>query len=582
MIERKTKHPGQSRGNGVVLVLVDSRQSEFHLVHESVLSALGHFRMPYRVHDIGCEALSPTVLENAAAILIGQENFGLGVSSNETANLLAAVSRGTGLINLDPYLDRYDKALTDALGLVTGKSSGFETYGATSVRVDDVSHYITYTQKPGDIHGLRMPVPAVRPLRDAQGWRFLATANDGPAAIAGRVGSGRVVQWLVSPRLWTLQYFGHAHGLDDLFWKGIVWAARKPFAMLPMPPFVRFRFDDCNGLYRTAQDLAFLKVLNGFGHKPNMCVCMNALQDDGWAVLKELHDTGKVEVAPHTWMGGVGLFYGDQNGEYSEDKLRGLIAETKRMFETRGITPSKILSDHDHECSERVMPFLPQLGIEFKMNITVPGEVWTGQHLDWAPAPYGSMSYALDYIPGHHPLFVVFNHYPTFDFARVGIGARQFLLNRDGGFGAYKWDFLNGLTKRTLGKNDLESMANWIAADTRLGLNSLFFGGSISHSHFSSELTMGEWEWVLKRYEDLTARLPKLNVGYDDIAFYARSRHHTFIEQIDIDAAGSSRLLLSGEADTPLKLYVASEGGGQIDHRAVDIPAFSGKCEFRF
>ncbi|KJK22967.1 hypothetical protein UB46_18805 [Burkholderiaceae bacterium 16] len=583
MIERKTTQPGPSMGNGVVLVLADSRRTESCLLQRTVVSALGHFRIPYRIHDIACESLSSDILGNVAAILIGQENLGLGLTSADISLILNEVQEGAGLISLDPYFYRYDGAWAEALGLASGNSPAAETYGITSIRVHDNSHYISYTQKFGDVHTTRMPTPAVRPLKYSRDWQIIATSEESPAFMARVFGAGRVIQWLISPRLWTLQFFGHAHGLDDMYWKGIVWAARKPFAMLPMPPFVRFRFDDCTGLYRTAEDLSFLKVLNKFGHKPNLCVSMNALQDDGWKFLKALYDAGGVEVAPHTWSGGVGLYYGDSEGEYSDQKLRSLIMRTKKMMDDHGITPSKILSDHDHECSELAMPLLRELGIEFKMNVMMPGETWTGIHLDWEPGPYGSMCYALDYIPGPDPLFVVFNHYPTFDYARVGIGGSKFLLSRDGGVGPYKWDFLNGLTKMTLGENDIEAMASRLADHTRLGLNSLFFGGSISHSHFSSELSLREWEAVLERYEKLTDRLTKINVGYDDICVYARSRHHTFIERAEIRReVGNSSIVFGGMAEVPLKLYVASNAGDGVDWSLVDVPAFSDHTAVRF
>ena len=40
---------------------------------------------------------------------------------------------------------------------------------------------------------------------------------------------------------------GPLYGLDDLFWRSMVWAARKPFVMQGMPPFVTMRMDDASG-----------------------------------------------------------------------------------------------------------------------------------------------------------------------------------------------------------------------------------------------------------------------------------------------------------------------------------------------
>ena len=109
----------------------------------------------------------------------------------------------------------------------------------------------------------------------------------------------------------------------------------------------------------------------------------------------------------------------------------------------------------------------------------------------------------------------------------------------------------------------------------RVGLNSLFFGGSITHSHSTVDLSNQEWEAVLDRYEVLTARLPQINVGYDDLAYYVRSRHHVFIEQTHVKGAGGSVQLI-GDADVPLKVTVYTEHRDALEARQVDIPIFSG------
>ena len=54
--------------------------------------------------------------------------------------------------------------------------------------------------------------------------------------------------WGVSPKVWLPETLGHAWGLDDFFWRGLAWVARKPFVMKAMPPFATMRFDDSGGL----------------------------------------------------------------------------------------------------------------------------------------------------------------------------------------------------------------------------------------------------------------------------------------------------------------------------------------------
>lgn len=575
------KRHRQSTGNGCALVVCDSRLEEHFQIHETIYAALGHFGLPYRVHDLAAGDLDARTLEACAVVVIGQDNVGLGLTRNSQSVLLQAVSGGLGLVNFDYNLAQYDSSFAEAMGL-SGRhaSRSIDVGSADSIAVPAADHWLTWTQDEGQEHRLNMPVPAALAKVNRRKARILAETDSGsPAVLSGRLGKGRIVQWLVSHRIWTLQVFGHAHGLDDLFWKGIVWAARKPFAMLCMPPFVRFRFDDCNGLYRNPKDMAFVDELARRGHKPNMCISMNALTDAGWRFLKHHYDNGTAEVAPHTWEGGVSLYYGTGGKAYSKTRFRDMIAQTAAMMRRRKIIPSKILSDHEHEYSSNVLPYLKQLGIEYKMNVMLPDEKWAGVHTDWKPAPYGSMSYALDYTPGPYPLFVVFNHYPAFDVARSYLSPKRFLLNRAGGYGGHMWDFLNGLTTRDNTKNDVKAMADRLVDHTRLGINSLFFGGSISHSHFTGALSVADWKAILDRYEKRTQRIEKINTGYDDIAEYARSKFHSRIAAAQRLEDGAMAVRLIGKAEVPLRLSVFNEREGVPERRYVTGEPFDGRLD---
>ena len=135
------------------------------------------------------------------------------------------------------------------------------------------------------------------------------------------------------------------------------------------------------------------------------------------------------------------------------------------------------------------------------------------------------------------------------------LSPNQFTLNRDGGFAEYGWDFLNGLTTTAAGSNNVEQMAQRLAAHTRLGINSLFFGGSVSHSHFTTALSLGEWEQLLTRAEQLTTDLDVEYERYDTIAAYARARTGVEITNATV-ADGAVKVTLCGESDVDLRLQV--------------------------
>ena len=576
-----------STGNMTLVVLCDTRQPEYTHMKETVFSALEHFGMPYGLVDLARTRLSNVDLGQHAAVVIGQEHLGTTLHPSDTHALVRAVQEGLGLVSLDHNVFAYPEAFSEALALERGRPSNHPAeVGADGLIIADNGHFVAGTQNTGSTHEFKMPVPASLSRVRSGNTAVLAETTEGyPCVIAARIGQGRTIQWLISPKVWMRQYFGHAYGLDDLLWKGIVWVARKPFVMNAMPPFVRLRLDDCNGLWRDASDFRFVDVLNEFGHKPTLCLCMRAISDDGAGKIKQLHADSLAEFAPHTLSPNTGIFYGDERGEYSYHELQVLMEEVDSLFARWGIRPSRILSDHGHSYSSKVLPLLKERGISFKMNITLPDEKWTGPHVDWRPKPYGSMSYAFDYLPGGRDLFVVFNHHSVFDYARAYLPDGRYLYNRGGGFGKYKWDFLNGLTtgNEDQGPNDIDAAAERLATHTRLGLDSLFFGGSITHSRFSCKLSEYEWRALLLRYEELTSRYEKINVGYDFIAEYARSKFETHIARVEADRGEDIvRCSMVGQSSVPLRLYVFEDSDEMVEHRFESIPAFDGRAEVVF
>ena len=574
----------EATGDLALLVLLDSRYPEHRLLIQSTVSLLDHCGMPFRLVDLAGGRLTVETLAQASAVVLAQEHLGAAMETEAWRAILDGVRGGMGLVNFDYGLEGNAQAAREALGLAsTGRAGAYLTEAAEEIVLPGNGHYITWSQDVGARKRLRMSVPVRLVQAPASVTVLAATQAGAPAALAAPVGRGRVVQWLVSPKLWLRQYFGHARGLDDLFWRSIVWTARKPFVMKAMPPFVRMRFDDCYGHWRDGADFVFIEVLNEFGHVPNASICIRAITEDGARMVKRLYDARRCEFSPHTLAPGVSIFWGDERGAYDQETLRRNLEEVDAAFHRWGVRYSPILSDHDHSWGPAVVPLLLERGIRYKMNITEPDGHWNDVHRDWRPAPYGSMDYALDYLPGGRDFFVVFNHYPTFEYARAYLDPHHFLYNRAGGYGEVKWDFLNGLTRGPArAENDLEAAARRLAAHTRLGLDSLFFGGSITHSHFTKELNENEWRWLMRRADELMPRHERIPVGYDHIAEYARSKMDTRVVHAVREPGGRVRCVLNGEATVPLKLYVFRDVGAGVEHRYEEVPPFRGGEEVRF
>jgi hypothetical protein len=572
----------QSRGNLAVIVVVDSSQPEFPLLYETTFGALAHFGIPFRVADLARGPLTDDVLRDVRAVLVAQEHLGGRLGADGQATLLRALEGGTGLVSFDADLAAYGGEWRRAAGLAgAGRGGEVVTGGTQTLGVLATGHPITWWQDGERRKALKVPTPTAL-ARVVDATPLLEDGDGAPMLVARRSGRGKIVQWLCSPKLWRRQYFGHTFGLDDVWLRGITWAARKPFVMKAMPPFVRFRFDDCQGLWRDAADLRFVDVLNEAGHVPNLSFCIRSLTADGAARVAALHAARRVELSPHTLAPSTSLFYGDERGEYSPARFTELFREIDETCARLAITPSRILSDHDHGWSANAIPGLLQRGIVYKMNITMPGEPWEAAHRDWHPAPYGSMDYAFDFLPAPaERFFAVFNHYPpAFEAARAYLDGDHFLYHRPGGYGPYKWDMLNGLTRGPLhAENQIDAAARRLADHTRLGLDAMFFGGSITHSHFIRHLGEGEWRALLRRADALLPRHRSEPAPYDFIADYALSKVQTSIVAADTDGDALT-VDLEGQAIVPLRLWVfAAEAGDE--HRFEPVETFTGRRTFR-
>ena len=64
--------------------------------------------------------------------------------------------------------------------------------------------------------------------------------------VASQLENGRLLHWASTGWMHTA-VLGPMMGMDDLFWRGLVWAARKPYALRGLPPLMTMRIDDVAG-----------------------------------------------------------------------------------------------------------------------------------------------------------------------------------------------------------------------------------------------------------------------------------------------------------------------------------------------
>jgi BACON domain-containing protein len=215
-----------------------------------------HLQFPYEVIDVSTTP-PPSGLSDRQVIIAGHR--GLDLTQAWRDAIAVAVNQGTGFINLDwdPAIgaQSHIKTIFGATGSQAGAPGQTVTVPATVVTDGIAPHYIAGLQRRfiGDPAGdivYKFHVDAqnvfqtVRStvLTEASGSVIARVGND-PLIVATAHGAGRAVH------IGTLDYFkadrfGFLQGVDDLFWRSVVWAARKPFAVRGYPRLWAVQMDD--------------------------------------------------------------------------------------------------------------------------------------------------------------------------------------------------------------------------------------------------------------------------------------------------------------------------------------------------
>jgi hypothetical protein len=216
---------------------------------------LEHLQIPYELADVATQA--PPDLARRQLIISGHRGVNPGATW-QTA-IANAVAGGVGFVNLDADATVGQQAHVRSIFGATGSTLG--TPG-TAIRIPQAvvpggsaPHYIAALQRrfrndpPGDLvyrfhadaGGVVQPVRSTV-LTGAAGTGIAFVGTD-PLILATPSGQGRAVH------VGTLDYlradrFGFFMGLDDLFWRSLVWAARKPFVVRGYPRLWAVQMDD--------------------------------------------------------------------------------------------------------------------------------------------------------------------------------------------------------------------------------------------------------------------------------------------------------------------------------------------------
>lgn len=539
----------QAKGNAKVLVFINrrGRLCDFEITDEFLISALRHMGIPLYLYDISRGSLSRNEVINSSLIVLGQENITRDLPDKVWEAIAFAIRNGTGLINFDCNLREVQKSRLSLLGLTLEKAPAYSNL----LEISNNTHYITRYKQDERLVNLKRFIPAYR-VRDMDSnsevlinmvlgkeqliytRHLIPKVSFEPSHIPAVVvrelgeGAGRVVQFLISPRIWLQEFLGHCAGMDDIFYNSIVWAAKKPFAIKRIPPFVTIKIDDCKGVH----NFRYIDVLNKFDHIPMASCFWDDLSEKGWKELKRLHKAKKAEFSTHAFSYYETLYYDFGIGEYSQEKLKELFEKEDEIIRKHGIALPKTIHTHWGEIGTNVLPFLRKRGRLFMGYPFRLGELKVERRALGA-YPCGLNAYLYDYLSEDEDFFML---------------AAQTKIKESGSV-----DFLEEGVLRWLGQageNSINKAIQRGSFQLKRGLENLFWGEIVTHEQKFSVLQLKEIEEIFKGIKSETKTYPKIFKPFDYVAQYVKSHRESWLSKVTVSKKGSIEYEIGGKPKT--------------------------------
>jgi hypothetical protein len=562
-----------SSGNGALLVIVDSGGDYWdrYIINDTMLVALEHYGMPYRLFDLASHRLSGADLFNCAGIVLAQEHVGGSLSDVEAALVADAVKNGVGLVNFDSDLEQLPPSLLEIFGFSHINPNPFAT---DTLRITNNEHYITKLQFAGEYHTFQRMVTGtivehwgeeVLPLaegilgkdqlvyiRHLSPWSAYEPRNY-PVLFATRSGKGKAVQFTLNTRIWRREFFGHARGMDDLFWRSILWTVRKPFAANIIPPFVTLSIDDCSGRH----NFAYIDVANEYGWVPLISLFLRTVPERLYPKIRHVVESAKAQFSTHALDYNTLLAFNFGKGECTREELDERFAYDDAWWNKVAVRPGATIRFHWGECGVNALRYCKERGRIFFCPALQTGLRKADMCMLDGFWPFNLQSCYYDYLPDDHDFF---------------------------GFAAFKdrhrEDFLIGCTPnlRESEHTNLEKAAQNAGLQIAHGLRGCFHAEIVTHEQKLGVLALSEWEQILKGTERLTKAYEKIFASHDRIAQYLKGKDGVWIE----DASVKSKQIqckLTGETHELLKISVFHDQDDSVSREYQDVNPFAGRAE---
>ncbi|MFB3902433.1 MAG: hypothetical protein ACE15E_03205 [Acidobacteriota bacterium] len=545
---------------------------------------LDFFDLPYTVVDTAQGKL-PEGWEQAALLVAGHDGSLEPLSDRELERIAGYVHAGGGLFLFDtalfPKIGRHIGS--ELLALRHGEPLTVDE--AVTIEPADVRHFITAYKadrpalKTVPARRVKFQVPGVSGLGGHA--KVLVKIGSNPLVISGAHGQGRIVQW-TTYRWLDPNVLGFYNGLDDIVWRSLVWAARKPFVFQGNIPQVSMRIDDCVGL---DMDFAYVDTINKHGIVPHIAFMMDDTPPGAAGKLGEYTRKGKAEAFIHARRrtGFTGFFFWDfdfndfnRGRPFSDDVLKRNFEELEAFYGKHRIQHARTATAHYVPMATNVLPYLRAMGVVF--DAISPATLPNGSEYHFWP-------YELYQRAGYFD--ISFTSYGDGNFAyRSGmimdwVEKDPSIFCTTSHVSSIKADWLR--PSRAPGYEESRKVEGLVIDGTdmlRLALDSMgpaFF--------FTHELNIGLLEGgagqLDRAFEGVMSNLRKFHdlipCSFDQLNQYGKNIRTGDLTAASWDAANQTlRVDWRGFTDMPTKFHVFTEEAGEIKDRLVDLPVYRG------
>lgn len=549
------------------LVLVNGISGDYSDFTNLIKPYLDHFGVPYDMFNSSSPSGHP-VFTDYSVIIFGHSNVYSGIAPNEypVADLAAALTAGVGLVSFDPALFNYSTG-------ILSNSITTTTVSDNNINLDNTTHYITEHHQTdaydipinlaGDLYSNNYELLTLRnPLSVTQTTSLISGitlgsvtegANTASLLEISSFNSGRIVKW--NSYDWADEsVLGPLYGMDDLIWRGIVWAARKPFVMQGMPPMVTMRVDDVDGYGEgigVMVNFEWINICNEYGLIP-WCGTFN-MTPERVALFKQILDDDRATAAPHAFSYESFIYFNHDFLPLFDPAENTRIAHA--FYTDNGLKMSNFMLPHQYEIDPAALDEIHNMGIEF-----------IGTHMAFGTR-YGS--FWLDLGPYRIPDAYTLRSsdiLPTFYADDLDGGGHTFTIclteiRDDSG---YEWLIREKTTQ--------DIIAQGVRQVSR-SMNSMALPTLFTHQD-QLEPSPTLWRTILA---EITGSLSSFNPEYRSMDYavkYIRAKNNITLTNVS-DEGTLVNISYTGVNDMDTRCYLFTESENVISHRLIVLPQIS-------